>query len=63
MKCNVRGHNHNLNLIRKVIQKETLRAAELMECPTGNYRWLVFEGRPVEESIRFSKPRFGWKKT
>lgn len=62
MNCPIRGHQHELKVVRNIVQKGTGNKAALWECPGGNYRWLVLDGQQPSPLLRFSKPRYGWKK-
>lgn len=60
--CPVRGHDHPATVIKTVRQVRTGKTADLFECPTGKYRWLVMRDRFLTaETPRMVKPRYGWR--
>lgn len=63
MRCTVRGHEHELVLVRTVTQKGTGDQAALWECPTGRYRFFVLAGRVASNAMRMTRPRYGWKES
>ncbi len=59
--CNVRGHDHDLDVVATHVQRGTGAKASTYECPTGNYRWFVPEGGGLSPYTRSIRPRWGWK--
>lgn len=55
-RCPVRGHEGHLLLVAKQYP-----GGRLLECPSGIYRWLNIEGKPLSDRLRMKRPRFGWK--
>lgn len=55
-KCPVKGHDHFL-----VKQRVIGDRGGILECPTGNYRWLA-PNWEVKDTLRMKKPHWGWKK-
>lgn len=65
--CPIRGHNHKLELVREITQEGTGKKGYLLECPSGNYRFLFIEGLHDDPTSgvnmpKMKKPRWGWKK-
>lgn len=59
--CPVRGHHHSLKLVRALTQEGSGKTGLLVECPDGQYRWLVVGGK-LAASLRMKRPRWGWRK-
>jgi hypothetical protein len=64
--CQVKGHNHNLNVVWTRQQDGGGQWAHLLECPTGRYRFLRIVGYhgvtyPLTGMPRYNRPRYGWR--
>jgi hypothetical protein len=61
--CQVKGHSHELNLVREVHQRGSDNVAYLLECPNGTYRFFFLETvwNKLGRMARYTRPRFGWK--
>lgn len=60
MRCLVRGHHHDLALVRTIEQRGTGVRAYVWQCPTGRYRYFVPEGSRPSNAMRTTRPRYGW---
>lgn len=60
LRCPIKGHNHDLNHYKDIVQKGTGTHAVLYECPTGRYRFFVIDGQRVSRDRMYVRPRFGW---
>jgi hypothetical protein len=61
--CQVKGHDHELKVIREVAQQGTGNKAFVLECPTGKYRYFYIESVwcLLGQMARLDRPRWGWK--
>jgi len=59
-RCPVRGHDHDLDHVSDHRQAGTGETAELVECPTGRYRWFLVGDREPNAFNRQTRPRYGW---
>jgi late competence protein required for DNA uptake (superfamily II DNA/RNA helicase) len=57
--CNVKGHDHELIVRKRLVQEGTGMVAWSLECPTGRYRFLHFPGKSAMP--RYTRPHWGWK--
>jgi hypothetical protein len=62
-RCPVKGHDHNLLVVRKHVQRGTGSIGYTLECPSGMYRWLLLEhhASPIHPAMTQKRPRWGWK--
>lgn len=67
MKCPISGHGEcELRVVKELVQDGTKgRVRRIMECSTGECRWLSVEGTPSEHeacpALKMLRPRWGWK--
>lgn len=59
--CPIRGHAHDCHVVADHTQDGTGATAATVECPTGQYRWFVIDGRVLSDATRQVRPRWGWK--
>ena len=60
--CAVRGHDHATTLVSAHVQASTGAIGFTWECPsTHAYRWFALAGNPVSNTVRQTRPRYGWK--
>jgi len=59
-RCPIRGHKHDVAVVKSHTQVGTGKKAVTYECPTGVYRWFALLGQPIS-SLRLKRPRYGWR--
>lgn len=66
MPCIIRGHEHETVKVdtktRPGLDGGPRETLDIWECPTGNYRFVSVNGRPISKYLVMRKPRWGWKK-
>lgn len=59
-RCPVKGHNHELKVVKRIVQDGTGDKASILECPGGGYRWFKLDTLPFSDTLRMRRPRWGW---
>lgn len=62
--CPIRGHDHALTLVERLVQDDTGKVAYTVACPAGWYRFFyveeVYARLGAEALVKIRRPRGGW---